>query len=221
MAMQRSKRELIVRRIAKEFKNGEIVNLGIGMPTLVANYIPESVQIILQSENGFVNIGPAPQEGEEDHDLINAGNQFVTILPGACFFDSATSFGIIRGGHVDVTVLGTMEVDQEGNIANYIIPGKMVSGMGGAMDLVVGAKKVIIATEHCDKNGKPKILRRCRLPLTAIAEADMIVTELAVIERTPKGLVLKEIAADTTVEDVLKNTEADLIVADDLKTIEV
>jgi acetate CoA/acetoacetate CoA-transferase beta subunit len=209
-------REVIVRRIAREFKNGEIVNLGIGMPTMVANHIPEGVQIILQSENGFVYTGPAPKDGVYDPDLINAGNQFVTVLPGACFFDSATSFGIIRGGHVDVTVLGTLEVDQEGNIANYIIPGKMVSGMGGAMDLVVGAKKVIIATEHCDKNGKPKILKRCRLPLTAVAEADMIVTEMAVIERTKRGLVLKELYPGVTVEDVIRNSEAELIIAEDL-----
>jgi acetate CoA/acetoacetate CoA-transferase beta subunit len=210
-------REVIVRRIAKELKDGEIVNLGIGMPTMVANYIPEGVQIILQSENGFVYTGPAPKDGVYDPDLINAGNQFVTVLPGACFFDSATSFGIIRGGHVDVTVLGTLEVDQEGNIANYIIPGKMVSGMGGAMDLVVGAKKVIIATEHCDKNGKPKILKRCRLPLTAVAEADMIVTQMAVIERTGRGLVLKELYPGVTVDDVIRNTEAELIISEDLK----
>jgi acetate CoA/acetoacetate CoA-transferase beta subunit len=219
--MGTDKREIIVRRIARELKDGEIVNLGIGMPTMVANYIPEGVHIILQSENGFLNIGPAPQPGQHDPDLINAGNQFVTVLPGACFFDSATSFGIIRGGHVDVTVLGTLEVDQEGNIANYIIPGKLVPGMGGAMDLVVGAKKVIIATEHCDKSGNPKILKKCRLPLTAVSEADMIVTEMAVIERSGKGLVLKEIAPGVTVEDILKNTGADLIVADELKRIEV
>ena len=219
--MPMDKREIIVRRIAKELKDGEIVNLGIGMPTMVANYIPEGVQIILQSENGFLNIGPAPREGEHDPDLINAGNQFVTVLPGGCFFDSATSFGIIRGGHVDVTVLGTLEVDQEGNIANYIIPGKLVPGVGGAMDLVVGAKKVIIATEHCDKKGKPKILKKCRLPLTAVAQADLIVTDMAVIERTDQGLVLRETAPDCTVEDVLRNTEADLIVADDIKAIAV
>ncbi|MCE5283701.1 MAG: 3-oxoacid CoA-transferase subunit B [Deltaproteobacteria bacterium] len=212
-------REMIVRRIAKEFKDGEIVNLGIGMPTLVANYIPEKVQIILQSENGFLYLGPAPKDGVYDTDLVNAGNQFVTVLPGACFFDSATSFGIIRGGHVDVTVLGTLEVDQEGNIANYIIPGKMVSGMGGAMDLVVGAKKVIIATEHCDKKGNPKILKKCRLPLTAVAEADMIVTEMAVIERTRRGLVLKELSPGITVDDVIRNTEAELTISENLKEV--
>jgi 3-oxoacid CoA-transferase B subunit len=221
MAEKIKGRELIVRRIAKEFKDGDIVNLGIGMPTMVANYIPEGVEILLQSENGFIGIGPAPKEEEADKDLINAGNQFVTILPGGCFFDSATSFGIIRGGHVDATVLGTLEVDQEGNIANYIIPGKMVPGMGGAMDLCTGAKKVIIATDHLDKKGNSKILKRCRLPLTAKKEADLIVTDMAVMEVTEKGLVLKEIAPDTTLEKVIAATEAELIVADDLKTMEV
>ena len=220
MDKQKAVREMIVKRIAREFKDGDVVNLGIGMPTMVANFIPEGVEIILQSENGFTGIGPVSRNGEEDPDLINAGNQFVTMLPGGCFFDSATSFGIIRGGHVDATVLGTLEVDQEGNIANYIIPGKMVPGMGGAMDLVVGAKKVIIATEHCDKNGKSKILKKCRLPLTAVAQADLIVTDMAVLERTDKGLVLKEVAPGYTVEDVLRNTEAELIVADDIKTID-
>jgi 3-oxoacid CoA-transferase B subunit len=221
MAEKIKGRELIVRRIAKEFKDGDIVNLGIGMPTMVANYIPEGVEILLQSENGFIGIGPAPKEEEADKDLINAGNQFVTILPGGCFFDSATSFGIIRGGHVDATVLGTLEVDQEGNIANYIIPGKMVPGMGGAMDLCTGAKKVIIATDHLDKKGNSKILKRCRLPLTAKKEADLIVTDMAVMEVTEKGLVLKEIAPGVTVDEVIKNTEADLIIPDDVKTIEV
>lgn len=221
MDKKRASREMIVKRIAREFKNGDVVNLGIGMPTLVANFIPEGVEIILQSENGFIGIGPVSGHGGEDPDLINAGNQFVTMLPGGCFFDSATSFGIIRGGHVDATVLGTLEVDQQGNIANYIIPGKMVAGMGGAMDLVVGARKVIIATEHCDKNGNPKILKKCRLPLTAVAQADLIVTDMAVLERTDRGLVLKEVAPDCTVEDVIQNTEAELIVADDVKTITV
>lgn len=221
MAEQIGGREMIAKRIAMEFKDGDVVNLGIGMPTMVANFIPDGVEIILQSENGFVGIGPAPAAGEEDPDLINAGNQFVTVLPGACFFDSATSFGIIRGGHVNATVLGTLEVDEEGNIANYIIPGKMVPGMGGAMDLVVGAKRVIIASEHCDKKGNPKILKRCTLPLTAVAEADLIVTDMAVIERTPEGLVLKEVAPGFTVEEVVAKTGADLIIAPDVKTIEV
>jgi 3-oxoacid CoA-transferase B subunit len=213
-------REIIARRIARELRNGEIVNLGIGMPTMVANHIPEGIQIILQSENGFVNMGKAPRDIECDADLINAGNQYTTILPGACFFDSAASFGIIRGGHVDVTVLGTLEVDQMGNIANYIIPEKMVHGMGGAMDLVVGAKKVIIATEHCDKNGNPKILKKCRLPLTAVAEADLIVTELAVIQRNDDKMILKEIAPGISTDSVMNKTEAELILSEDLKTMD-
>ena len=214
-------REMIARRIAKEFKNGNVINLGIGIPTMVANYIPSDIEILLQSENGFIGIGATPQDAEFDRDLINAGAQFVTVVPGTCFFDSATSFGIIRGSHVDITVLGTLEVDQEGSIANYIIPGKMVPGMGGAMDLTVGAKKVIIATEHVDKNGNPKILKKCRLPLTAVKEADLIVTDMAVIERTDSGLVLKEIAPGIGIDEVIKNTEAELSVAPDLKTIEV
>ena len=221
MANQVTGRELIVRRIAKEFKDGDVVNLGIGMPTLVANYIPKDVHIMLQSENGFIGLGPAPLEHEVDMDLVNAGGTPVTVVPGGCFFDSCMSFGIIRGGHVGITVLGTLEVDQEGNIANYIIPGKMVPGMGGAMDLVVGAKKVIIAMEHCDKKGNPKILKRCTLPLTALAEADMIVTELAVMERTPEGLVLKEIAPNLTVEDIIAKTEAELIIPELVGVMEV
>ena len=214
-------REMIARRIAKEFRNGNIVNLGIGIPTMVANHIPADMEILLQSENGFIGIGAAPQEAERDKDLVNAGAQFVTVIPGTCFFDSATSFGIIRGRHVDITVLGTLEVDQEGNIANYIIPGKMVPGMGGAMDLVVGAKRVIIASEHVDRNGNPKILKRCRLPLTAVKEADLIVTDMAVIERIDAGLVLKEVAPGITIDEVIKNTEAELIIANDVKTIAV
>ena len=214
MADKKIARERIVKRIAREFKDGDLVNLGIGMPTMVANHVPEDVRIILHSENGITGTGPAPLPEAEDPDLINAGNQPVTVLPGACFFDSALSFGIIRGGHVDVTVLGTLEVDQEGNIANYIIPGKMVPGMGGAMDLCTGAKKVIIATDHVDKHGSSKILKRCRLPLTAVRQADLIVTDLAVMAVTPDGLVLKEIAPDTTVEAVIDKTDADLIIPD-------
>lgn len=217
-----SGRELIARRIAKDLQDGQVVNLGIGMPTMVANYVPKDVEIFLQSENGFIGMGAAPPEGKHDKDLINAGNQFVTIKPGGSFFDSAVSFGIIRGGHVDITVLGTLEVDSEGNIANYIIPGKLIAGMGGAMDLCTGAKKVIIATTHTDKHGKPKILKKCRLPLTACKEADIIVTDMAFIERTEDGLVLREIAPDTTVENVLSKTEADLIIPpDEVKTMEV
>ena len=212
-------RQKIAWRIAQEFKNGDIVNLGIGMPTEVANYIPAGVEVILQSENGFVGTGPAPSEGMEDPDLINAGNQFVTVLPGAAFFDSAFSFGIIRGGHVDATVLGTLEVDQEGNIANYMIPGKMVPGMGGAMDLCTGAKKVYIATDHTNRKGESKILKKCTLPLTAAKQANYIVTELGFMEVTPEGLVLRECAPGVTVDEIVLKTEADLIIPDTLRTI--
>lgn len=213
-------KEFIARRISRELKDGDVVNLGIGLPTMVANYIPEGIDVILQSENGFVGLGAAPATGNEDKDIVNAGAQHVTIKKGAAFFDSATSFGIIRGGHVDATVLGALEVDEKGNLANYMIPGKMVPGMGGAMDLVSGAKKVIIAMTHTAK-GEPKILRKCNLPLTAVGQVNLIVTEMAVIEVTQDGLLLKEIAPNVTVEDVLKSTEASLIVAEDLKTIEV
>lgn len=219
--VQQDGRELIARRIAKEFKDGDIVNLGIGLPTKVANYLPAGVEILLHSENGFIGIGQAPLPGQEDKDLINAGNQPVTTVPGACFFDSAVAFGIVRGGHIDATVLGTLEVDQEGNIANYVVPGKMMPGMGGAMDMVVGAKRVIIASEHVNKNGNPKILKKCCLPLTAAKEADLIVTDMAVLERTEQGLILKEIAPGLTVEDVVKNTEAELIIDESVKTMEV
>lgn len=214
------KREVIVKRVAKELKDGDLVNLGIGMPTLVANYIPEGMDIMLQSENGFVGLGPAPEEDEIDWDIVNAGSQPASIVKGAAFFDSATSFGIIRGGHLDVTVLGALQVDQEGNLANWMIPGKMVPGMGGAMDLVVGAKRVIIAMEHTAK-GAPKILKKCNLPLTAAGEVDLIVTEMGVIEKTEKGLVLTEIAPETTVEEVLAATEADLIIAENLKEMDI
>ena len=214
-------KELIARRIARELKDGQVVNLGIGLPTTVANYIPDNVEIILQSENGFVGIGPVPPEGQFDRDLINAGNQHVTVKPGTCFFDSAVSFGIIRGGHVDATVLGTLEVDQEGNVANYIIPGKLIAGMGGAMDLCTGAKKVIIATTHTDKQGRSKVLKKCRLPLTACREANLIVTDLAFMERTEEGLVLRETAPGVTVEEVLAKTEAELIVPDDVQVMKI
>lgn len=210
------KRNLIARRIAKEFKEGDIVNLGIGMPTLVGNFIPPEKKVILQSENGFIGLGPAPQEGHEDWDLINAGGQPVTIQEGGASFDSATSFAIIRGGHLDATVLGALEVDAKGNLANWMIPGKLVPGMGGAMDLVMGARRVIIATEHCTKKGEAKILKECRLPLTALGVVDLIVTELAVIEVAKEGLVLLEIAEDTSVEEVLEKTEADLIIPNEL-----
>lgn len=212
-------KELIAKRIAKEFNDGDVVNLGIGLPTLVANYIPEDINVILQSENGFVGLGYEPKEEEIDKDIVNAGGKPVTIKKGAAFFDSSTSFGIIRGGHVDATVLGALEVDQKGNLANFMIPGKMVPGMGGAMDLVSGAKKVIIAMLHTAK-GTPKILKQCKLPLTAVGKVKLIVTEMAVIEVTKNGLVLKEIAKGIDLEDILRGTEADLIISDDLKIIE-
>lgn len=218
---KKARRELIAKRIAKEFKDGDIVNLGIGMPTLVGNFVPDDVEIILQSENGFVGLGPAPAPGEEDPDLTNAGGQPVTIKPGGAFFDSAMSFSIIRGGHVDATVLGALEVDEKGNLANWMIPGKMVPGMGGAMDLVTGAKKVIIAMEHTAKDGSPKILKECTLPLTGREVVDLIVTDMGVMEVTDKGIVLKEIAPGLTVEDVQKATEAQLIIDENLKEMEV
>lgn len=214
-------RELIARRIAKTLKDGDVVNLGIGMPTMVANYIPEDVEVTLQSENGFLEMGPVPAEGQEDPDISNAGGQPVTVKTGGSFFDSALSFGIIRGGHLDVTVLGALQVDEEGNLANWMIPGKMVPGMGGAMDLTVGAKKVIVAMEHCSKKGSAKILKKCSLPLTAQKQVNLIVTEMAVIEVTDKGLMLNEVAPGFTAEDVQKATEAQLIISPELKEMEV
>lgn len=213
------KREIIVKRVAKELKDGDLVNLGIGMPTLVANYIPDGIDILLHSENGFVGLGPSPKAGEEDKDIVNAGSQPATCIDGGAFFDSSMSFTIIRGGHLDVTVLGALQVDQEGNLANWMIPGKMVPGMGGAMDLVVGAKKVIIAMEHTAK-GESKILKKCTLPLTAAGQVDLIVTDMGVMEVTDKGLLLKEIAPETTLEEVIAATEAELIIAEDLKVME-
>jgi len=214
------KREVIVKRVAKELKDGDLVNLGIGLPTLVANYIPEGIDILLHSENGFIGLGPSPEPGQEDPDIVNAGGQPVSIVPGGAFFDSSMSFTIARGGHLDVTVLGALQVDQEGNLANWMIPGKLVPGMGGAMDLVAGAKKVIIAMEHTAK-GEPKILKKCTLPLTAVGAVDLIITDMGVIEVTPKGLVLTEIAPETTVEEVVKATEAELIISENLKTMDV
>ena len=218
--MSMDAKSIIAKRIAKELSDGDVVNLGIGLPTMVANYLPENVQVILQSENGFVGLGSAPEPGKEDKDLVNAGGQCVTVNPGAAFFDSAMSFGIIRGGHVDATVLGALEVDELGNLANYMVPGKMVPGMGGAMDLVSGAKKVIIGMVHSAK-GEPKILKKCKLPLTAVSEVNLIVTEKAVIEVTEKGLVLKEIAPGLTVQDVINETDAKLIVGDNIITMEL
>lgn len=213
-------KEFIAKRVAKELKDGDVVNLGIGLPTLVANFIPEDIEITLQSENGFVGMGPAPKEGEEDPNLVNAGGQYVTVNPGGTFFDSADSFLIIRGGHVDITVLGALEVDEKGNLANWMVPGKMVPGMGGAMDLVTGAKKVIVAMNHTAK-GSHKILKECKLPLTAVKCVDMIITEMGVIEVTDKGLVLKEINPEFTVEEVQNATGATLIISEDLKNIEI
>jgi acetate CoA/acetoacetate CoA-transferase beta subunit len=210
----------IAKRIAKELKDGQLVNLGIGLPTMVANFVPENISVTFQSENGMVMMGPVPDKGKENMDITNAGGQPVTILPGGAYFDSSFSFSLIRGGHVDITVLGTLEVDQEGNIANWVIPGKKVPGMGGAMDLVTGAKKVIVATLHTEK-GRSKILKKCTLPLTAKNEVNLIVTELAVMEVTPEGLVLKEINKDTTVNEVIALTDADLIIHQDIKIMEI
>ncbi|MDR1136599.1 MAG: 3-oxoacid CoA-transferase subunit B [Clostridiales Family XIII bacterium] len=206
---------VIAARVAKELKDGDVVNLGIGLPTMVADYLPEGVSIILQSENGIMGMGSAAEAGKEDVDVVNAGAQYVTINPGGMFFDSATSFGIIRGGHVDATVLGALEVDDKGNLSNWIVPGKMVPGMGGAMDLVVGAKKVIIAMTHMQK-GKPKILKECTLPYTAVGVVNLIITEMGVMEITPEGIVLKEIHPDFTPEQVQEATEARIIISPDL-----
>lgn len=213
-------KDIIAKRVAKELKKGQLVNLGIGLPTLVANYVPKEMNITFESENGMVGMTQMASSGENDPDIINAGGEYVTLLPQGAFFDSSMSFSLIRGGHVDVAVLGALEVDEKGNLANWIVPNKIVPGMGGAMDLAIGAKRIIVAMQHTGK-GKPKIVKKCTLPLTAKAQVDLIVTELCVIDVINDGLLLKEIHKDTTIDEIKFLTDADLIIPDNLKIMDI
>lgn len=213
-------KEFIAKRVAKELQDGNLVNLGIGLPTMVANYIPDDINIYLQSENGMVGLGPEPTGEDYDKNITNAGGEAVTLLEGGMYFDSAMSFTLIRGGHVDVTVLGALQVDEKGNLANWIIPGKLVPGMGGAMDLVTGSKKVIVAMTHTNK-GNPKTLKKCTLPLTAMGQVDMIITEMSVMKIIDKGILLTEINPEYTLDDIRNVTEAELIISEDLKSMRV